>query len=236
MVPLLQMQNYLKKNMFFNIFTKFTNLNTKLINKMKKTIILTAIAFTTVLTTFGGNTLHTDVYKVDAKQSTLKWYGEKLTGKHNGTILFSSGELNNDHGSFSGTFEINMASIEDKDMEAGEWKTKLENHLKSEDFFDVVKYPTSKFIIKSVTPIKDKKDGEFTHNVKGTLTIKDKTNDISFDATIKIQDNKVSCVGSAIVDRSKYDVKYGSKSFFPAIGDKMIYDEFTLKFNIVFVK
>ena len=75
-----------------------------------------------------------------------------------------------------------------------------------------------------------------THTVKGMLTIKDKTNEITFDAVLKITETQASCTGTAVVDRSKFDVKYGSKSFFPDIGDKMIYDEFTLKFNVVAVK
>ena len=204
--------------------------------KMKKIIILTGVLTAFLLMAFVGKKLHTDTYKVDTKLSVVEWYAEKLNGKHNGTIMFSSGEIQHDHGKLTGTFEIDMNTIENKDMEQGEYKTKLETHLKSEDFFGVATFPKSKFIITSVNPVTEAKQAGFTHTVKGNLTIKDKTNEISFDAIIKMEGSKIVCTGTVIVDRSKFDVKYGSKTFFEDIGDKMIYDEFTLKFNIVAVK
>ena len=199
---------------------------------MKKTIFLTGALTLFTLFAFTDTKLHSDVFKLDTKLSTLEWYGEKVTGKHNGTIMFSNGELKNDHGKLTGSFEIDMTTIQNTDM-TGEYKGKLENHLKSDDFFGATKFPKSKFVITSVTPIKSEKEKGLTHNVKGMLTIKDKTNEISFDAKVDIQENKISCTGTAVIDRSKFDVRYGSKSFFEDIGDKMIYDEFTMKFNIV---
>jgi len=203
---------------------------------MKKTILFTGTLAAFTLMAFTGTENHEEVYKVDTKLSSLEWFAEKVTGKHNGTIAFSSGELKNDHGNLSGTFEIDMNTIANKDLEDAQWKTKLEAHLKSPDFFDAAKFPTAKFVTTSIVPIKDAKDGGFTHTLKGNLTIKDKTNEISFDAVIKTGENKIACVGTATVDRSRFDVKYGSKTFFPSIGDKMIYDEFKVQFNVVAVK
>jgi polyisoprenoid-binding protein YceI len=205
-------------------------------NKMKTTIILSALLGAFTLTSLVNKKPHTDTYRVDVRQSSLEWVAQKVTGKHNGTILLSGGEITNNHGNFTGTIEIDMTTIEDKDMEPGKGKEKLEKHLKSADFFDVVTYPKSKFVITSIVPIAKPTEGAATHTVKGMLTIKDKTNEISFDAVIKITETQASCTGTAVVDRSKFDVKFGSKSFFPDIGDKMIYDEFTLKFNMVAVK
>lgn len=176
-------------------------------------------------------TPHSDVYQVEATVSSLEWYAAKATGKHNGTIMLSKGQIVNNHGKFSGSFEVDMTSIANKDIESAEYRTKLENHLKSADFFDVAKFPVATFILTSLAPLAEPKDGK-THAVKGMLTIKDKTNEISFNATVKMESNKLFATGDAIVDRSKFDVKYGSKSFFADIGDKVIYDEFTLKFNI----
>ena len=185
------------------------------------------------LSAFTGK--QTDVYKADTKLSSVEWFAEKVGGKHNGTILLSSGEIKSDKGKLSGNFEVDMSSIANKDMQ-GEWAAKLEGHLKSADFFDAAKFPTAKFATTSITPIKDAKAGGFTHTVKGNLTIKDKTNEIVFDAVIKAEGNNMVVVGTATVDRSKFDIKYGSKSFFPEIGDKMINDEFTVKFNLVATK
>jgi polyisoprenoid-binding protein YceI len=179
--------------------------------------------------------IQSDNYVVNTKLSTLEWTGKKMTGEHTGTILLSSGAIDVQAGEIKGgKFEIDMTTIEDKDL-SGEWKAKLEGHLKSPDFFDSGKFQTSTFIITSVTPISGSAAG-FTHNVKGNLTIKDKTNPISFDAVIKYKDNVMSCIGTAVIDRSKFDVRYGSKTFISDIGDKMIYDEFNLKFNVVATK
>src|SRR5262245_27116699 len=177
--------------------------------------------------------LHTDTYKVDTKQSKLEWKAAKLNGKHKGEVQFSSGEIRNDHGTLSGFVEVDMTTIENKDLESAEYKAKLENHLKSPDFFDVAKYPKARFVIVQATPLTEKKEGGYTHNVKGNLTIKDKTNEIAFDAIVNMTGKRASCVGTVVVDRSKFDVKYGSKTFFADIGDKIIYDDFTLQFNVV---
>src|SRR5688500_16717498 len=102
---------------------------------MKKSITITACLVAFSLLSFTPK--HIDVYKVDTKLSSLEWIGEKVTGKHNGTIMLSSGELQNNHGALTGKFDVDMTSLANTDMEAGEYRTKLENHLKSPDFFDV---------------------------------------------------------------------------------------------------
>lgn len=176
--------------------------------------------------------LHVDVYEVDVNNSSAEWFAAKFTGKHNGTVRLSGGQLKNDHGKLSGLIEIDMNSIKDDDIKDEKMNAKLTNHLKSEDFFDVAKYPKSTFVITSIEALAEVKE-DATHKISGNLTIKDKTNPITFDATLIMQQNKITCVGSAVVDRSKFDVRYGSKSFFEDIGDKVIYDEFTIKFNVI---
>jgi len=201
---------------------------------MIKTILGAAVIGMITLSAF---TFTGDVYKVDTKTSSMEWTGKKLTGEHTGIIMLNTGEIKVSNDAVTGgTFDIDMSSIVDKDLQDPAYKAKLEAHLKSQDFFDVAKFPKGKFEIISVTPIKDATQGAFTHHVKGNLTLKDKTNPVEFDAVIKMADGKVACVGTATIDRSKFEVKYGSKSFFPEIGDKIVYDEFTVKFNVVAVK
>ena len=173
-----------------------------------------------------------ETYTVDPKLSSLEWTGKKLGGEHSGTIRLSSGTLEWKNDIIKGgKFEIDMTSIENTDL-TGEWKAKLEGHLKSPDFFDVAGFPKAAFVINSVTPLKTSGTHGATHTIKGNLTIKGKTNPLSFDAVISHKDHTLFCIGTAVVDRSKYDVKFGSKSFFTDLGDKIIYDEFTLKFNV----
>ena len=140
---------------------------------MKKAILPSILLAAISMMSFVNMKFHTDVFKVDTKQSVLQWYAEKLTGKHNGTIQLAGGELNNNHGNLTGTINFDMTTISNKDMDEGEWKGKLETHIKSADFFDVAKYPTAKFVLVS------KNDTTLT----GSMTIHGVTKTISFPVT-----------------------------------------------------
>jgi len=168
-------------------------------------------------------------YKVDAKQSTLLWTGKKVTGQHHGTISIASGEFAAEGTLIKeGAFEINVASLTDSDITDPESNAKLVKHLKSDDFFGVEKYPTANFTLISVTP---KSGNEYT--IKGNLTIKGKTNEIEFPAVITTEGKSVIATAKITVDRSKYDIRYGSRTFFDNLGDKYIYDEFQLDLKLV---
>lgn len=164
-------------------------------------------------------------YTVDAAKSTITWLGKKVTGSHNGTISLKSGSLNvNGKNVTGGTFVIDMTSIKDADG-----SEKLEGHLKADDFFGSTKYPTSTFVITKVT-------GSGTNvNVTGNLTIKGITKPLSFPATVTVNgDGTASALaGKITVDRTKYDIRYGSKSFFDSIGDKAIDDNFEIGVKLV---
>lgn len=160
----------------------------------------------------------------DTEKTNLLWLGEKVTGEHHGTIKLKSGWLNwQDNKVVSGEFLIDMASL--KDAESSE---KLEGHLKSDDFFGVTKFPTAKLVITGSTPF-EKGSGV----VKGTLTIKDMTNPIEFKSTMQKKDDGVWFYANIVIDRTKYNVRYGSGSFFDNLGDKTIFDDFKLKVNLL---
>lgn len=164
--------------------------------------------------------------KIDTKTSQIKWIGEKVTGKHDGTVGFKEGSIGFSKGKVNaGTFVIDMNSITVLDLAAGQGKEKLEGHLKNDDFFGVDKHPTATIVFKKVTP----KSGN-VYTVNADLTIKGKTAPVTFDLTAT--DKAAST--SFKVDRSKYDVKYGSNSFFDNLGDKAIYDDFHVSVNLVY--
>ena len=166
-------------------------------------------------------------FEIKPAVSSIQWTGKKLTGEHNGTIQLKSGSVTSVDGKLTGgEFEMDMNSITNTDLE-GEWKAKLEKHLKSDDFFSSEKFPVAKLVITRVEFVKDK-----TFNVTGKLTIKGITNEITFPATIEIEKNKFAAYADFNIDRTKWDIRYGSKVFFADIGDKMIYDEFNLKVKI----
>ncbi|MEI6409057.1 MAG: YceI family protein [Bacteroidota bacterium] len=168
-------------------------------------------------------------YKVDTAASVVVWKGYKVTGEHTGTVKVKNGSVELTDGKLTGgSFELDMTSIKDTDME-GEYAGKLEGHLKSEDFFGTAKYPTSKFVITRVIA----QDTKGNYKVIGNLTIKETTKEIKFFANVTESNGKVTATGKVTIDRSEYNVKYGSGSFFDGLGDKTIYDEFDLQVNLV---
>ena len=177
----------------------------------------------------------TTTYKVDPAQSNVAWDGKKVTGAHNGTIKVANGTIQVDKNKvIGGTIEMDMNSIVDLDLKDQEYNQKLIGHLKSDDFFSVEKHPRATFKITDVTPIKGAKVGAPNYMVGGNLTIKGITNPISFPAEITANDNSVAAKSEAVtLDRTKWDIRYGSKSFFANIGDKAIMDDFTVQFNVV---
>ena len=181
--------------------------------------------------TFAGAPPHTDHYSVSPSDSKVQWFAEKVTGKHDGAISVKSGTISQNHGKLTGTVVIDMQSITAAGM-GEEYGAKLEKHLSSEDFFGVEKHPTATFAISSVAPIANAAKGGNNFNVKGNLTIKGITNELAFPANIQFNESKMTIKGDATIDRSKYNVRYGSTSFFDELGDKAIYDEFKLVFDL----
>ena len=177
---------------------------------------------------FGIGTKAAD-YGVDKNASTVKWVAKKVTGQHNGSISFESGKVTVSKNAISGgSFVINMKSIVNEDITNEEMKKKLIGHLSSDDFFSIEKFPESKLEVKKVTPV----SGEEYHFV-ADLTIKGITNPVEFNANVSINGDLLNAKGLITVNRTLYGIKYGSGSFFQGLGDKMIYYDFTLDFNIV---
>ena len=170
--------------------------------------------------------------KADLPASNIQWEGAKPTGKHNGTISIQSGELMLTEGAIvGGIFTIDMASIVNHDLEDAESNTKLVTHLKSPDFFEVETYPTAVFQITSVEPISG--NAEANHNITGNLTMKDVTKSITFPAMVTMDDESVTATSPAfVIDRTQWNVQYGSKTLFDNLKDKFINDEISLRINL----
>lgn len=171
--------------------------------------------------------------KVDAVTSEILWHAEKVVGKHDGTVKVKQGTINVKDGKITGgTVEIDLATIANTDITDAETNAKLVGHLKSEDFFDVAKFPVSKLEIIEATPIQNSAAGQPNYTIKGNLTIRGVTKGITFPATLNISDSKVTGSSTFDIDRTEFGLKYGSGKFFEGLGDKMIKDNFTMKFNV----
>lgn len=172
-------------------------------------------------------------FKIDTTASVINWKGEKPTGFHTGTIKLTEGTfMANDSVIESGTFVIDMNSLISTDLE-GDDKASLENHLKGTvagkegDFFNVTKYPTAKFEVTGVT----KNDG--VTMMQGNLTLKEETKNVEFPVSINMNEDSIEIKSEKFtIDRTKWNVNYGSKSVFDGLGDKFINDEIELEIDL----
>jgi hypothetical protein len=172
------------------------------------------------------------VLTVDTDNSVITWIGSKPTGNHNGTIAIKSGSLAVENGEIkAGSFIIDMPSLLVLDMDKDN-NAKLGGHLMSDDFFDVKKYPTSKFEFVSasvITPGKEVMLEGATHTITGNLTLKDSTKAVTFPAIVNIEGNSVTASAKFNIDRTLWGVHYGNDK---SLGDKFIYPIVQIGINL----
>jgi len=187
-----------------------------------KHIICIILMFVTSINVF------TQDYLVNASKSKVEWLGTKITGKHNGDVTIKEGTLTLEKNKLKGgKVVIDMNTINTTDLQ-GDYKNKLDGHLKDADFFDVASFPESVLVIKSV---KNKKGKGTNTLITADLTIKGITNQITFPANILVKDGNTYANANITIDRTKWNITYSSGSVFKSLGDKVIHDEivFTIK-------
>ncbi|MEJ5144180.1 MULTISPECIES: YceI family protein [unclassified Sphingobacterium] len=211
---------------------------------MKKLLVLPAIA-AVIMSSCAGNpegkkaevqdsvateqiaTPAGEVFNVDATQSKVVWTGTKVTGAHTGTIAIKSGSLNVNNGVLTGgTFTLDLNTISSTDLE-GEYKEKLDGHLKAADFFDVAKFPEATFVVTKAEA------GATAQDVKisGNLTIKGITKNISFDAkVIESTATTIKTEADFNIVRADWGVSYEGKK------DDLISAEINFKVSLVATK
>lgn len=192
---------------------------------MKKNFLVLALAVILGFTATATEPIDGEKKEVKTEESTVTWKAYKVTGSHTGTVNLSEGTLMFDEGKLTGgDFTVDMTTLVNSDLE-GEYKGKLEGHLKSDDFFGVATHQYAKLVFTKVDP-----SGKNSYEVSGDLTIKGITKAIIFD--VSVYGSKATATMK--IDRAQYDVRYGSGSFFDNLGDKTIYDEFDLVVDLVF--
>lgn len=183
---------------------------------MKKTIFI-------LLTICFANLIEAQVRKINLKSSSITWIGKKITGEHQGTLAFKQGFLKFKNKTLvAGNFTVDMTTLNNTDQ-TGQGKAKLEGHLKSADFFATDEFKTATMVFKT---IKAKSKG--VYSIVADLTIKGKTNPVTFDLMTK---GKIASA-DLVIDRTKFGIQYGSGSFFDDLGDRTIYDEFDLRVKL----
>jgi polyisoprenoid-binding protein YceI len=195
---------------------------------MKKSILFTAIILMSI------NLLHASgegkkTYMVNIADSKVNWIGSKPAGEHNGTVDLLQGTLILDNGKISGgRFTLDMKSIKNFDLQSPDWNKKLVDHLKSQDFFYVEKYPVATFEITNAEALNNS-----DYRITGVLTMKEVSKSISFKANITTEGNRLTASSEQIIlDRTEWNVEALSKSLFAELKDNYVNDEIKISVNL----
>jgi len=172
---------------------------------------------------------YAQIFTIDAAASELKWKAEKVTGKHHGGLKVKSGTIQiNKNKIVKGTVIADLTTIQDFDITSDTHRLRLENHLKSSDFFAADSFPNAIFTFGSGISLGDDK-----YKINGSMEIKGMSRPVEFEAKITWDMKKALATGTITLDRSKWDIRYRSGSFFENLGDKAINDDFNVDFNLV---
>ncbi|GHE63225.1 MULTISPECIES: YceI family protein [Roseivirga] len=196
------------------------------------------------------------VVPVNTEKSVITWIGSKPAGKHNGTIAVTEGEvLLKGQEVVGGSFTIDINSLEVLDLPSdSEWNAKLKGHLMSDDFFDAANHPTATFEITGARAYDanalqadlDEPETEYTpaslseimvenptHIISGNLTMRGTTKNISFPASVKIENGVVKAVANFNIDRTEWGLKFKERaSLAEKLKDDFIYNTVNVGFEL----
>lgn len=160
---------------------------------------------------------------VNTAASSVEWHGKKVTGQHHGDVQIKDGTLTVQDGKLTGgKVVIDLNTINDKDLD-GEFKGKLEGHLKSEDFFDVANHPEATL---EITDVKDGAEAG-TIVVSANLTIRGITKNITFNANVaEATDTSFKANADFNIEREDWNVSYAGKP------DDLISKQINFKINL----
>jgi polyisoprenoid-binding protein YceI len=176
----------------------------------------------------------TVAYNVNIQTSSVAWEGSKVVGgKHNGTISLIDGMLSAENGVLvAGSFNVDMNSMVCLDLDNEEYNGKLIGHLKSDDFFSVETHPTASFAITSAT-LMDAPDAEGNnYKISGNLRLKGNERNIDFLASVSVSETGLTAKASFSIDRTEWDVRYGSDKFFEGLADNVISDMISFQIQL----
>jgi polyisoprenoid-binding protein YceI/rhodanese-related sulfurtransferase len=168
----------------------------------------------------------TGSFQLDIEKSTIKWTGANLSNSHSGTLRFVEGVFQLRQGEFADArFQIDMQSLACDDINDAKTNRMLLEHLSSEDFFDVAKYPTAKFQLTAAKVLPPGTPGSPNYEMDGRLTLKGVTDQVTFPAVVgQSGPNLIAGQAHLEFDRTRWDVQYGSGRFFAFLGQHLVND------------
>jgi len=174
------------------------------------------------------------VYSVDTGQSVVEWTGRNANGRHFGTIKLAGGEITVRGREVSGDFTIDMRTIKNVDLESNEWQPVLIAHLESDDFFFVKLFPRARFTMTSAELPDDPTLSSPNLEVEGALELRGVRNSLSFPVTVStLADGRIVAEAHFDLDRTRWNVIYGSSRFFEHLGMHLVFDPITIQLRIV---
>lgn len=176
----------------------------------------------------------TTLYQIDTAKSVITWQGSKPGGQHNGIFTLANGYFEvADQLLVGGRFTIDMASLRDKDLTDPGSREKLENHLKSDDFFSIASYPTAEFVITKAMVVKKIDASHAEYRVEGNFTLKGNTKNIGFMSKVEMANGGIKATaGPLSINRTDWGVNYGSKSIYDNLKDKFIDDQVVITVSL----
>lgn len=185
---------------------------------------------------FSGNRpcIEDRLYIVDRKQSIIEWVGRNANWKHTGTVSLLKGRIEADHGRFQGSFEIDMKSLTNQSVSDEPLRKVLIDHLESDDFFHVDRFPVATFTLESARELIDATPGAPNFEIEGTLILRGVSAPLNFPATVgSLQDGGLSAEAHFDIDRTRWNVIYGSGRFFDHLGIHLVFDAVSIQLKIV---
>jgi polyisoprenoid-binding protein YceI len=191
--------------------------------------VISILLFTTLISISMILDKSNPLVSVDKSESTVTWKAKKVTGEHYGKVTIANADLDYENGKIQGgSFTMDMLSITVEDITDEGSNKRLTDHLKSDDFFSVEKFNTSTL---KITDAKTSNGKDY--QITGDLTIKGTKNQVTFPATLEMVGNKVITTAKITFDRTKFDIKYRSGSYFENLADRLIYDDVNLEVKLV---
>lgn len=173
-------------------------------------------------------------YRLNIDESLIEWTGRNANKKHYGVVQLSGGAVTVKDGSISGSFEIDMTSLENIDLHGDDLQPVLISHLRSDDFFFVKMFPRAFFNLKSARLLEKPNLSSPNFKVNGTLNLRGIKKEITFPATVNPAPEGGAIVEAHFdIDRTRWGVIYGSSRFFEHLGMHLVFDLISIQLRLV---
>lgn len=170
-------------------------------------------------------------YRLDPTHCTVTWAGRNLNGRHDGIIPLVGGQIAIAAGRLvGGEIVLDLTKLANRDLQDETLRALLETHLKSDDFFDVARYPNATVRLLGGEPLAGATPGTANYRVLAELTLKGVTRPLSFAAAVAPQqDGSVKAQAALELDRTDWGILYGSGKLFERLGMHLVHDQISVE-------